>query len=245
MPDLTSTPPSALPSPLPGKSIDPVCSMTVDEAAPKGGTADYKGERYYFCNVNCNKKFTADPEGILDSYRKSLENPAPGELETPAVPPGKNLSSLVLDIGGMSCASCAATIERSLRKTAGVTKANVNFAAQRAFVSFDPEVSNPAALKEAVKKSGYEVREKKSKPGEEDRLLLARMKVKLAVAWLFALPLLVVAMAFMWGNRFSIPHHTELYLELALCTPIIIAGYEFYRVGVKALLNRSPNMDSL
>ena len=128
-------PSSAIPAGEEGHSIDPVCSMTVDEAAPNGGTSDYLGERYYFCNLRCNEKFTDDPEGILTSYRESLDETKPEQIVELAKP-----KSSVFDIGGMSCAACAGTIERALRKVDGVSEANVNFAASKAYVKgFDEE----------------------------------------------------------------------------------------------------------
>jgi Cu+-exporting ATPase len=60
-------------------------------------------------------------------------------------------------VGGMSCASCAATIEAALRKVPGVRSASVNFAAERATVLAGPEAP-PAALLEAVRDAGYEPR---------------------------------------------------------------------------------------
>ncbi len=159
--------PSALPaaeagstaSQSPDHSIDPVCNMTVDEGAPKGGAADYKGERYYFCNPNCNKKFRADPEGVLADYVKALEG---GGEEEPLGDEGKEVdadATSVLPLTGMSCAACAATIEKVLKREAGVAEANVNFAASKAFVRFDSSISDKAKLKAAVVKAGYGVRD--------------------------------------------------------------------------------------
>ncbi|MBI3003679.1 MAG: heavy-metal-associated domain-containing protein, partial [candidate division NC10 bacterium] len=60
-------------------------------------------------------------------------------------------------VGGMSCASCAATIEAALRKVPGVQSASVNFGAERATVLAAPEVA-PATLLQAVRDVGYEPR---------------------------------------------------------------------------------------
>ncbi|MDA1035622.1 MAG: YHS domain-containing protein [Chloroflexi bacterium] len=50
-----------------GTAIDPVCKMTVQKAAPGGGTAEHEGETYYFCGPGCNTAFTADPHKYLHS----------------------------------------------------------------------------------------------------------------------------------------------------------------------------------
>jgi P-type Cu+ transporter len=60
-----------------------------------------------------------------------------------------------LSITGMHCASCSALITRKLKKTPGVQEANVNFAAAKAAVRFDPTVIDEAGLIAAVKSAGY------------------------------------------------------------------------------------------
>jgi Cu+-exporting ATPase len=62
-----------------------------------------------------------------------------------------------LSITGMHCANCAFTVERSLKKTEGVTDATVNFATEQASVTFDPVVVDPAELIERVEDAGYGV----------------------------------------------------------------------------------------
>ena len=54
----------ALQPPAPG-AIDPVCGMTVDPAAAKGGSFEHRGVAYHFCNPKCREKFAADPERYL------------------------------------------------------------------------------------------------------------------------------------------------------------------------------------
>ncbi len=66
---------------------------------------------------------------------------------------------VVLPITGMTCASCVRRVERALGKVAGVQDASVNLATEKARVVFDPEVAHPDALKQAVEKAGYGVRE--------------------------------------------------------------------------------------
>jgi P-type Cu+ transporter len=72
--------------------------------------------------------------------------------DRPPVP----LSRLDLPLEGMTCAACAARIEKSLNRLPGVTAA-VNFASERASVNFDPARASPSALVAAVEKAGYRV----------------------------------------------------------------------------------------
>ncbi len=63
---------------------------------------------------------------------------------------------LDLPIEGMTCAACASRVERSLNKLPGVA-ASVNFAAESAHVTVQPDATRPAAVVEAIRKTGYAV----------------------------------------------------------------------------------------
>ena len=69
----------------------------------------------------------------------------------------ENLKQIELPITGMTCANCANTVERTLKKTAGVGAAAVNFASERASVQFDPAQVTPAQLIDRVRQAGYDV----------------------------------------------------------------------------------------
>lgn len=64
-----------------------------------------------------------------------------------------------LPIVGMTCAACASRIERSLKRAEGVTEANVNYATNRATITFDSAKTDAEALKEVVRDTGYDVPE--------------------------------------------------------------------------------------
>lgn len=88
-----------------------------------------------------------------------------------------------LPVGGMTCAACQAHVEKSLRATAGVTSASVNLVTRSALVDFDPKLTAPKALVEAVRASGYEADLPSSERGvleaqQADNLALARKKRK-------------------------------------------------------------------
>ncbi len=65
--------------------------------------------------------------------------------------------TLILPITGMTCANCAMNIARGLKKLSGVSDANVNFAAERASVTFDPHSASPSDLIRQVEKLGFRV----------------------------------------------------------------------------------------
>jgi len=70
---------------------------------------------------------------------------------------------ITLKIKDMSCASCAQTVEKALNKADGVSEAQVNFAAEKAYITFDPRKSSREKLIKVVKNSGYDVKEEKTK----------------------------------------------------------------------------------
>ncbi len=163
---------------------------------------------------------------------------------------------VTIPVGGMTCASCSAAVERALKKAPGVLSASVNLATEKAQVSYDPGKVRLSELKDAIRKAGYEalaidtavaVDAHKAAKEREVRVLWT----KFAVSAVFAVPLLYVAMGAMLGwplpaaiNAMNYPLRYAL-LEILLVLPIIAAGHRFYVVGFRALLHRSPNMDSL
>src|SRR5262245_19514846 len=58
---------------------DPVCGMTVNAAASKGGTVEHRGRTYAFCSASCREKFLADPRPYLQS--ETPPPPAPAGIE--------------------------------------------------------------------------------------------------------------------------------------------------------------------
>lgn len=164
-----------------------------------------------------------------------------------------------LKITGMTCAACAARIEKVVGKMDGVEGISVNLATEKATVTFDTTKTDLAVIKEKIEKTGYgalDIVEKKVV--DEDKLRKEKeIKVlwtKFIVSMVFAVPLLYFAMGSMISwlhfpiptllNPMQYPLNYAL-MQSVLTIPIIIAGYRFYTVGYKAIINRSPNMDSL
>src|SRR3989441_3938911 len=152
--------------------IDPVCGMTVDEqTAP--ATAVHNGTAYYFCAPGCKRTFEKDPEAVLKGGPKGMGHaPAqpvtmmpmrkdgPPTLALPRQGGGMTASTakpvpLTVAIEGMSCASCVAKIEHGLSAVPGVSRAAVNLATEQATVEYQPGVTDPAAIQEAIRSLGY------------------------------------------------------------------------------------------
>jgi len=69
---------------------------------------------------------------------------------------------VTIPVSGMTCTTCAATVEKALGKTAGVEQATVNFASERASLKYDPSKVNLAGIKDVISQSGYGVATRKS-----------------------------------------------------------------------------------
>ena len=139
-----------------------------------------------------------------------------------------------MSIGGMSCVVCAQNVEKSIRKLPGVESVSVNFAAERAYVSYDAGKVSPQDIRKAVEKAGFKVLE--TGKGNETKKLL----VKFIVSAVFSVPLIYIAMVPTGGDPLLLA-----FVQLFLTIPVICAGNKFYRVGFKSLKNGRPNMDSL
>jgi len=171
------------------------------------------------------------------------------------------MENLVFGIRGMSCASCAARIERTLRKLDGVVQANVSLPAEKLYVTYDGAELEPEDIKQAVIKTGFQVAEKPlSEAGavDEDRIRKEKevrvLRIKFIVSAVLCVPLFYIAMAPMMPfitlpvpGIIDMTEHPLRFalIQLILAIPIVAAGYKFYTVGFMAMLRRSPNMDSL
>jgi len=159
----------------------------------------------------------------------------------------------VIKIGGMTCAACAARIEKVVGRLDGVRSAVVNLAAEKLTVEYDPEKVKHTDIQKSVERIGYKVLA--SEKPDADKLRKEKeirvLRIKFIVSAVFAAPLLYLSMGHMIGLPYPMvldpmehPLRFALVL-LALTAPIVAAGYKFYTVGFKALFQRSPNMDSL
>ncbi len=142
-----------------------------------------------------------------------------------------------LEIEGMTCASCAVRVEKTLNRLDGV-EASVNYATDAATVSFDPASVRLDDLLAAVEASGYHASlPADAVPGEDPS---GAWRVRLVVSAVLTAPLALLAMAP------PLQFRGWEWLALALATPVVFwGGWPFHRAAALNLRHRAATMDTL
>ena len=156
---------------------------------------------------------------------------------------GKNIKN-TYPVLGMSCASCAARVDKTLNGLPGVYQATVNYATAVAQVEYNPEVCSDATLQSAVQDAGYDLLvdtgEDAADKAEEIRLTRYRkIKRRTVAALLLSLPIMVISMFFEDISSLK-------YVLWILATPVVFGlGREFYINAWRQLKHGTSNMDTL
>ncbi len=164
--------------------------------------------------------------------------------------------NITLQIEGMTCASCAAAVERAVSKLEGVEEVSVNLATNTAKIKYTPGMVKLRDIRERIEKAGFHASLSETTDDYEQARIqkqqaYKKQKNKTIFAVLFAIPLFYISMGHMVGlplpNAISPDYHPALYalLQMILVIPIMICGSKFYINGVKSAMHLSPNMDTL
>jgi len=166
--------------------------------------------------------------------------------------------TIELGVGGMTCASCVAHVEKALRAVPGVLEANVNLASERASVRALSGPDLVGRLHRAATQAGYEPRQIGKGPAAADRERVAReeetrsLSRRLTLAALLTAPVFVLEMGAHTIPGFGdwmmahISHQATLYVSFILSTLLLAGpGLPFYEKGFPALLRGQPDMNAL
>lgn len=141
----------------------------------------------------------------------------------------KKTAKVGLKIKGMSCAACAARVEKGLSRMEGVLSARVNFAAESTAVDYDPDLIKPGDLVEKIKQLGYDV------PSEKLELSIGGMSCAACSARiekrLKATPGVVHATVNLAVEKASIEYNPAEVSAADLINAVILLGYEARRAG--------------
>ena len=215
------------------------CSQTIEKRLPK-----LKGV------INSSVNFAAQ-KAIID-YNPDLVDQKAIEDAINQIGYRVIHQNFTLKITGMTCATCAQTIEKVLNREEGVYKATVNLALETANVEFNPAQITLETIKKIIRDVGYDVLEPEegisdAEQKERDREIRS-LKIKLVFSAIVAVP--VVLYSNLRFLPFALPSlSVDNFVPLllfVLSTPVhFIVGHSFFIGAYKALRNKNPNMDVL
>lgn len=152
-----------------------------------------------------------------------------------------DLQTYDIGVGGMTCASCVARVEKALKKVPGVNAAAVNLATESAHITVSSSSADEGVLRRAIRDAGYQPRAS----SDSEAMRTAGPWAGFApVAWGLTLcaPLVLPMAGDAFGKHWMLP----AWLQFALATPVqFILGARFYKAGWHSLRALSGNMDLL
>ena len=222
------------------------CAQTVEKAAKKlPGVQE--------ANVNlATEKLTIDYDQASLSEKDIQAAVADAGYQTMSPDVQKTFN-----IEGMTCASCAQTVEKAVGKLSGVSTVSVNLATEKMQIHYDPATVTASSITQAVADAGYEAVEEVDSANEADEhqdkkaVYIQSIWKRFWVSALFTVPLLYISMGHMLGAplpEFLNPAMNPgvfAIAQLILTLPVIFLGKKFFTVGFRALFKGHPNMDSL
>ncbi|MHA2006696.1 MAG: heavy metal translocating P-type ATPase [Promethearchaeota archaeon] len=165
------------------------------------------------------------------------------------------LNKVLIKVGGMTCASCAQTVEKGLKAGEGIIDANVNITSERATVIYDSDIISYIDIEDIINNTGYKalgkVESKSARSSYDDEIAEEEKKFKTAkrrmvLSWAFTLPIIIWMLfemvgGIMWPNAFLY----NLGMVILSAFPLFWAGYTTYISAFKAVRHGSANMDVL
>ncbi len=161
----------------------------------------------------------------------------------------------LINIGGMHCAACSATVERALNKIEGIESCSVNLTGGNALISFDEEKVTLDSIFSAVNNAGFTAslpeNNSKSDNREKTENDERKAKLRLFISVLFAVPLFYVSMGHMLGaplpKAIDPSENPTLYsiIQMILSLLVMFSGFDIFKNAFKAAFHRNLNMDSL
>jgi Cu2+-exporting ATPase len=145
-------------------------------------------------------------------------------------------------VEGMSCASCAASINTLLSATDGVKSANVNLAAENVMIEFDNNITDIEKLSKTVDDLGFKMITRDLTAEQEldlETKRLRKLRMNLILSFCFSLPVFIIAMFL-----HHMPH--RIWIMMILTIPVLtVFGREFFVIAYKRAKHFSSNMDTL
>lgn len=197
-----------------------------------------------------------DPSKItVSDFEHAIKKAGYGveKTEEKAVSDGEG--HVTLHVLGMGSQHCANIVENALKKVRGIKKTDLNFAIEKAEISYDTGNVDLKKIKKAIIDAGYDSEGWQEEEEEDKQKLahkrdIAEYKKRFIISLVLTLPVLALAFNDMLAGIVSIEFPEIIMqniamLELVFTTPVMLINYSFFIRGIRALLNNMPNMDSL
>jgi len=163
----------------------------------------------------------------------------------PATPEQDQHQHYQFNVTGMTCAACVANVEKAIASIPGVQEISVNLATESATIISTESIPIKRFTK-AVSKMGYQLDvQGSSSLVQRQQQNIATWRKLLLTQLIFGVPLLVYAMLEMFTSIDLLPRQAGILVQLLLASSMVVTGTGYYQRGIKHLLLRIPNMDSL
>jgi P-type Cu+ transporter len=213
------------------------CVATVEKSLK-----NVKGVSSVVVNLATEKAYIdLDPELVTrQDLNKAIKNAGYGTAELEKTDSKKEIQ---LRIGGMNCSACSQKVERELRKTNGVFKANVNLATEKASVSYNSEIISLEKIESVIKDAGYEVVGVEDVDREDRKMHDARRRM--IWAWAFTVPITLWMIPMMIFGMHSMMFIYDVGMIILAFPVLFWLGLPTISSAIRSALHRSANMDVL
>ena len=188
------------------------------------------------------------------NFKETIERLGYG-ADIPEEEPKKGRDRMYLHVIGMDSLHCAGIVEKTLKKTSGVERIELNFSLEKAVIEYDKEKTGFQKIRKAIVDAGYDA--ELMELGEEiDKEKIAReseikeLRERVTYSALLTLPVLILALPEMLKGMVAL-EYPEFFmknmaaLQFFLATPVMYLNRDFFIRGFRGLANRMPGMDSL
>jgi len=223
------------------------CVVTIEGALKK--TPGVVNAKVNFASEKAHIDY--DPDQITpDKLHQAIEKTGYKTIKAKGISKDKGIGVLALKVVGMDNLHCLSTVDGALKSLKGIVKKEL-FINQRAKIQFDNSVISADKIKQTIKAVGYiPIEEEEATPDIEKAARekeIKSLKTKFTISIILAAPLMYFAMA----TGLKLPIHPFMIKHMALiqfilCTPIMLAGHQFFTKGVLAVIKtKTANMDTL
>nr|MBX2879118.1 cation transporter [Granulosicoccus sp.] len=164
------------------------------------------------------------------------------------VPLAARVSETAFAVDGMFCGGCASTVERALKRLAGVQSVSVSFLGNSAHVTHDPIKVSPDTLAKRLASLGYEARSLDNSQSDHAQSKFQRAhQIRLAIAIGFGLWVMMASMAHYLTELPTERFEWQVALAAGIFSlPVLLySGMPFFKLGWRGLIARAPGMETL